>query len=344
MVRHEALTPDETFWDELLDRAVSLRRDFLKLDATTDAYRVIHAESDGFPGLMVDKLGDVLSAEAFSLGLYQRAGDILERLEKRLGTKHRILRTSPQFSSQEGWELPDVLSADAPKKTTIHEFGTRFRIHLEEGHKTGFFCDQRENRQRLASFCAGKTVLDLCCYSGGFAVQAKKLGQAEEVTGVDLDEKAIAMAKENANLNQARVRFVHADAFAYMRDMLANQRQYDVVILDPPKLIRNRLELEEGTRKHFSLNKLAMQLVAPGGLLLTCTCAGLLSNHDFQELVSTAARQCGKVIAPATEELNERRAARFSQIITRTGAAADHPVATHCPETDYLYAIWLRMW
>jgi 23S rRNA (cytosine1962-C5)-methyltransferase len=344
MVRHEALTPDEPYWEELLDRAVSLRRDFLKLDATTDAYRVIHAESDGFPGLMVDKLGDVLSAEAFSLGMYQRAGDILERLEKRLGTKHRILRTSPQFSSQEGWELPDVLSAEAPKKTTIQEFGTRFRIHLEEGHKTGFFCDQRENRQRLASFCAGKTVLDLCCYSGGFAVQAKKLGQAEEVTGVDLDEKAIAMAKENANLNQARVRFVHADAFAYMRDMLSNQRQYDVVILDPPKLIRNRLELEEGTRKHFSLNKLAMQLVAPGGLLLTCTCAGLLSNQAFQELVSTAARQCGKVIAPATEELNERRAARFSQIIARTGAAADHPVASHCPETEYLNAIWLRMW
>jgi 23S rRNA (cytosine1962-C5)-methyltransferase len=343
MVRHEAPIPDDDYWQGLLQRAVALRREFLRLDEVTDAYRVIHAESDGFPGLMVDRLGDVLSAEAFSLGMYQRAAEILARLEPLMGTKHRVIRTSPQFVSQEGWTVEDIASPELPKKVTIQEFGTRFRVHLEEGHKTGFFCDQRDNRRQLAHFCRDKTVLDLCCYTGGFAVQAKKLGQAAEVTGVDLDEKAIAMAKENANLNQARVRFVHADAFAYMRDMLANNRQYDVVILDPPKLIRNRLELEEGTRKHFSLNKLAMQLVAPGGLLLTCTCAGLLSNEEFMQLVTTAVRQSGPVIEAATEERSERRAARLAQVLARTGASSDHPVATHCPETDYLHAVWMRI-
>jgi 23S rRNA (cytosine1962-C5)-methyltransferase len=344
MVRFEAQPPDDPFWNDLLQRAVALRRDVLKLDEVTDAYRVIHAESDGFPGLVVDKIGDVLSAEVFSLGMYQRAQDIVSRLEPMLGTKHTLVRPAPYVLSQEGFEANGFSSPEAPKRVTIQEFGTRFRVHFETGHKTGFFCDQRDNRKMLASFCAGKSVLDLCCYSGGFSVQAKKLGNAAEVTGVDLDENAIAMAKENANLNQARVRFVHADAFAYMRDMLSNGRQFDVVVLDPPKLIRSRDELDEGTRKHFALNRLAMQLVAPGGLLLTCTCAGLLSNEDFKNLVSTASRQCGQLLEPATEERPEKRGARVGQILAKTGAAADHPVATQCPETEYLQAIWVRLY
>ena len=111
---------------------------------------------------------------------------------------------------------------------TIREYGTRFRVRFAGGHKTGFFCDQRENRKRLAEFCEGRTVLDLCCYTGGFAVQAKCLGKAADVTGVDLDEEPLKLARENANLNQARVRFVQDDAFAYMREMLRLDRRYDV--------------------------------------------------------------------------------------------------------------------
>ena len=343
MVRFDGQLPDDAFWNELLQRAVSLRRDVLKLDASTDAYRVIYGESDGFPGLVVDKLGDVLSAEVFSLGMYQRAMEIVSRLAALLGTKHILIRPAPYSLSQEGWEAPGYASEELPSRTTIQEFGTRFRVQFNTGHKTGFFCDQRDNRRQLAAFCAGKSVLDLCCYTGGFAVQAKKLGNAAEVIGVDLDENSIAIAKENANLNQARVRFIHSDAFNYMRDMLAAGRQFDVVVLDPPKLIRSRAELEEGTRKHFSLNRLAMQLVAPGGLLLTCTCAGLLSAADFTNLVCTASRQCGRLLEPATEERPEKRGARVAQIVAKTGAAADHPIAAQCPETEYLQAIWLRL-
>jgi 23S rRNA (cytosine1962-C5)-methyltransferase len=343
MIRFDSELPDDAFWNELLRRAVSLRREVLRLDEATDAYRVIHAESDGFPGLVADKLGDVLSLEVFTLGMYQRAQEIAARLETLLGTRHTLIRAAPYVLSQEGFEGPGFSSAEAPTRTTVQEFGTRFRVHFATGHKTGFFCDQRENRRQLASLCGGKSVLDLCCYTGGFAVQAKKLGDAAEVTGVDLDESAIAMAKENANLNQVRVRFVHADAFAYMRDMLTNGKQFDVVVLDPPKLIRSREELDEGTRKHFALNRLAMQLVAPGGLLLTCTCAGLLSGQAFQDLVATASRQSGRLLEPATEERPEKRGARSAQILFKTGASADHPIATQCPETEYLQAIWLRL-
>lgn len=343
MVRPGEALPDEAFFDDLLAQAVTLRRDTLKLDAVTDAYRVVHAESDGFPGLVIDRFGDTLSAEAFSVGMFQRAEELLARLALQLGTKHTIVQPSPQSLAQEGFLSEPLTSPELPRQVTIQEFGTRFRVRFEGGHKTGFFCDQRDNRRMLAQFCGDKSVLDLCCYTGGFAVQAKKLGQAAEVTGVDIDEEPLALARENANLNQVRVRFVQADAFAYMRDMLQIGRQYDVVVLDPPKLIRSRAELEEGTRKHFDLNRLAMQLVKPGGILVSCTCAGLLPGEEFLRLLYNASRQAGPLVRAATATTTARHAPRGMQVLFRTGAAADHPVGAHCPETEYLHAVWMRM-
>ena len=342
MLRWGPELPDEAFWEALLTRAVALRRDLLGLDAVTDSYRLIHAEGDGLSGLVVDKLGDTLSAEAFSLGMFQRAPAILARLAELCGTTHWVLRAGPQVHGQEGFLAEPISSAELPSRVTIQEFGTRFRVSFEGSHKTGFFCDQRDNRRQLASFCAGKSVLDLCCYTGGFAVQAKRLGQAAEVTGVDLDEQPLQLARENANLNQARVSFVQADVFSYMRDMLQNGRQYDVVVLDPPKLIRSRREIEEGTHKHYDLNRLAMQLVKPGGLLLSCSCAGLLSEPEFLKLLHSAARHAHPQLPPDTPR-PAHVIGRSLQFLARTGAAADHPVAGNCPETEYLKAAWMRI-
>ena len=333
--------PTEESWLQRLQTAVGLRRDVLKLDAVADAWRVIHAESDGFPGLVVDKLSNVLSAECFSLGMYRRATALLQRLAPLVDTQHTIVRTSPQFESQEGTRPPDIVSDGCPKDVVVQEFGTRFRVRFEGGHKTGFFCDQRDNRRRLADFCAGKSVLDLCCYTGGFAVQAKSLGDADEVIGVDIDDEPLQLARENANLNQQRIRFVQSDVFNYMRDMLAAKRQFDVVVLDPPKLIRSRAEIESGTKKHFELNRLAMRLVKPGGIMLSCTCAGLLPEREFIELLASAARQAGPETQPARDGRAARHAARTMRIIARTGASPDHPVVSHCLETDYLNAAWM---
>ncbi len=343
MVFYGEELPDNAAWQTKLDEAVVLRRDMLRLNNVTDAYRLIHAEADGLPGLVVDRLGDVLSAEAYTLGMYQRAEAILARLAPSMGTKYTVVRPSPQFLSQEGHEPPGFASDDLPQEVTIREYGTRFHVRFIGGHKTGFFCDQRENRKRLAEFCEGRSVLDLCCYTGGFAVQAKYLGKAAEVTGVDLDEEPLKLAKENANLNQARVRFVQDDAFAYMREMLRLERRYDVVVLDPPKLIRSRAELEDGTRKHFDLNRLAMRLVKPGGLFLSCCCSGLLKEEDFVQLLRQSAYQAGELITAATEDTAERHAARPMQILARSGAAADHPVSATVPETEYLKAVWMRV-
>lgn len=341
MVRWGAELPDEAFWQTRLAQAVALRRELLRLDEQTDAYRVVHAEADGLSGLVVDRLGDVLSAEVFSLGMYQRVDELVRRLGVLCGTRHWLIRCGPQVLAQEGFAVEPAASPELPDRVTITEFGTRFRVQFVGGHKTGFFCDQRDNRRQLATFCAGRTVLDLCCYSGGFAIQAKRLGQAAEVTAVDLDEAPLQLARENARLNQVRVQFVHADAFAYMRDMLRNGRQYDVVVLDPPKLITARAELDEGTRKHFDLNRLALQLVKPGGLLLTCSCSGLLAEADFLRLLYAAARQA--VPAAAVAAGGGPPTGRGLQVLARTGAAADHPVAANCPETEYLKAVWLRV-
>jgi len=335
--------PDEVFWRRKLADAVQLRREMLRLDDVTDSYRLIHAEADGLSGLVIDKLGDVLSAECFSLAMYQRASAIVELLAPLVGTKHWLIRPGPATVAQEGFEGADLSSPEAPPRVTIQEFGKRFRVDFAASHKTGFFCDQRDNRRMLAGFCKDKSVLDLCCYTGGFAVQAKKLGGAGEVIGVDIDEAPLAVARENANLNQVRAKFVQADAFAYMRDMLANNRRFDVVVLDPPKLIRSRDELEEGTKKHFDLNRLAMRLVAPGGIMLSCTCAGLLTPEEFLRMIYASARQAGDEVSPATADRYARHAARHVQILAKTGAAADHPVAANCPETEYLQAVWMRV-
>jgi 23S rRNA (cytosine1962-C5)-methyltransferase len=337
LVHWGAQPPGDAWWDATLDRAVSLRRDTLGLDAIAECYRVLHAEGDGVPGVVVDRYGDCLSAEVFSAAMAPRVVELLERLARRLGTRHWLIQPSPHLLSQEGVELPPQSSEGLPRHTTVVENGVKYRIHFGTGHKTGFFCDQRDNRLNLASYCRDRSVLDLCCYTGGFSIMAAAVGGAREVTGVDLDEEPLKTARQNAALNGVRVKFTQADAFAYMRDMLRLGRMFDVVVLDPPKLIRNRAELEEGTRKHFDLNRLAMQLVAPGGMLLTCTCAGLLPDSDFSRLVMAAAKASMR-----PSEWNPKPQPRQPQILAKTGAAACHPVSVTCPETEYLTAIWMR--
>jgi 23S rRNA (cytosine1962-C5)-methyltransferase len=319
--------PGPAFWTERLARAVALRLQTLALDEVTNAYRVVHAEGDGLSGLIVDRFDRVLSAEVFSLGIYQRIGPILEILAGQLGTQHARVSVDERIALAEDFPGKPLGSPGLPPKVTIQEHGVRYRVQFEGSHKTGFFCDQRDNRRDLARFCSGRTVLDACSYTGGFALNALLRGQASEATCVDLDEKAIALARENANLNQVRPKLVHADAFGYMRQMARNGQEYGVLVLDPPKLIPGRLDVSAGKRKYFDLNVLAMSLVEPNGLFLTCSCSGLLPLADFLVLLRAAARQAG----------------RSAQVLAVTGAAADHPVGLEALEGSYLKAVWLRM-
>jgi 23S rRNA (cytosine1962-C5)-methyltransferase len=319
--------PGPEFWRDRIEGAITLRRDGLRLDEATNAYRLLHAEGDGLSGLIVDRFDDVLSTEVFSLGIYQRLGAILPMLAERSGTTHFRVGVDDKIAQAEDFAGRPFASPEAPDRVTIHEHGIRYRVRFEGGHKTGFFCDQRDNRRDLAAHCEDRAVLDLCCYTGGFALNAMVRGKAREVTAVDLDEKAIAVARENANLNQARIALVHADAFGYARQMAANGRQYGVVVLDPPKLIPSRLDIAAGKRKYFDLNALAMGLVEPGGLLLTCSCSGLLSPEEFLYLIRASARRAG----------------RSAQVLAIRGAAPDHPIGLEALEGAYLKAVWLRL-
>jgi 23S rRNA (cytosine1962-C5)-methyltransferase len=170
-------------------------------------------------------------------------------------------------------------------------------------------------------------MLDLCCNSGGFAVYAKALGGAAEVVGVDVDEQAIALAKQNANLNQAQVRFVQADLFPWLREVIAAGQRFDVVVLDPAKQTRDREEIDFALKRYFDMNKLALQAVAPGGIFLTCSCTGLVAEADFLESLRRAAWQAGRVL----------------QIIRIGGAGGDHPFLAHVPEGRYLKAVFCRV-
>jgi 23S rRNA (cytosine1962-C5)-methyltransferase len=266
-----------------------------------------------------------LVCEHHSLGFWKLRADVAWALNE-LYPGLRIVHRVPQIAARAEGFVPEEEAQDVGE-VAIREHGIGYTIRPAGGHKTGFFCDQRENRRRLAQLCGGAAVLDLFCYTGGFSLCALKLGGARAATGVDLDEAAVAVARENANLNQLRVDFVYADAFTYLRQMLANGRQFDVVVLDPPKLATYREEHEEALRKYFDMNHLAVQVVRPGGILLTCSCSGLVSLAAFTETVQRAAQRAGRNL----------------QLFDQTGAGPDHPIRLECPESAYLKVLWFRV-
>lgn len=311
--------------DKAIKRAVRLRREVFHLDDTTNAYRVIHGDSDGIGGLVVDRYADVLSIEVSTLGAWQRLNRWIPLLHELCGTSRHVLHADPGIARMEGIDTDKPPVSSLPVRLVkIHENGITFEVDFAQGHKTGFFCDQRDNRLKFSTMVRNAAVLDLCCYSGGFSIAAKMLGEAESVTAVDLDEKAIAMAKRNANINGQRIEFVHADAFVYARQMVRNGKLFDAVLLDPPKFIIGKDGYDEGIGKYHDLNMLGLQCLRQGGLFVTCSCSGLLSPSEFERVVIKAAQRQGRKL----------------QILATTGPGWDHPFLSTYPEGRYLKVIW----
>jgi 23S rRNA (cytosine1962-C5)-methyltransferase len=328
VLEHHAENFDEASLDARLENSLDLRLDILRLNEVSDAWRVIHSDGDGLSGLIVDRYDKVLSIEVTTLGIWKRLRRWLPRLHERLGTNQHIIHIDPDIARIEGMRYADMPEADepAPRNVRIREHGVRYLVNFEDGHKTGFFCDQRENRLRFAQMARGRRVLDLCTYTGGFALSAKVLGGCEDVTGVDLDEKAISQAKKNADLNQTRVTWTHGDTFTWGRQMQQNGQMWDAVVLDPPKLIHSREpeEAQLGRNKYYDMNVVALSLLKRGGLFVSCSCSGLLDVAEFEDIVMRAAH----------------RSKRRLQILDRTGAGADHPILSNCPDGRYLKALW----
>ena len=330
MVTFGAAPPDESIVERRIARAVSLRRDLLRLDERSDAYRLVHAEGDGLSGLVADRFADWAVIELFSRAMFVRLPRLRAALADAAGldAARFVVRADDDIARIEGFRLGG--SPTGPDKpVAITENGVRFEADLAGGHKTGFFCDQRENRLALTELTPGRSVLDLCCYSGGFACYAAGPGKAADVTAVDIDEPALELARRNVWLNRAgdRVAIRQSDAFEFLRNARRDGRTWDVVVLDPPKFVPSRDEMDRGMRKYRDLNALAAGVLRPDGILLTCSCSGLVGEQAFVETLARAARSAG----------------RTAQIFRISGAAADHPVQADAPESRYLTAVWARM-
>jgi 23S rRNA (cytosine1962-C5)-methyltransferase len=316
---------DEAFFARKIAQAVQLRREVLKLDAVTDAYRVVHSEGDGLSGLVVDRFANTLVIEYFSAGMFKQRDLIKRVLLEHFPDANLYAFAEDHVQKQESF---DLAHPPAPAPTVIHEHGVQFHAAPGSKHKTGFFADQRDNRLLFSQFCADAKVLDLCCNSGGFGIYAKTRGGAAEVTGIDLDEEILGVADSNARLNKARMRFVQADIFHWLRDTASNpDKRFDVVVLDPAKMTRDREQVIPALKKYLDMNKLALAAVKPGGIFLSCSCTGLVSEEQFLDMLRRAAFYANRTI----------------QVIKVSGAGADHPWQAHVPESRYLKAAFCRV-
>jgi 23S rRNA (cytosine1962-C5)-methyltransferase len=322
---------DREFFRDRLGRAVRLRHDQLLLNrGPAPAYRVVFSESDFLSGLIVDRYADFLAVQFTALVTAARKEMFAESLREQFQPRGIYLRTEKGIGRLEGAELHDgpLWGEPPPADLTIEENGLRFLVNLAEGQKTGYYLDQRDNRAAVARLCGGKRVLDAFSYSGGFGLYAAKAGAAEVVC-VDASESALELAKRNAEANGlGQLSFAHADVFNHLAKLAQEGRKFDVLVLDPPKFARNRAAVPEALKGYRRLHQLAMRLLAPDGVLVSCCCTGLITLEELEEVI-------GQTSVEAKREL---------QILERRGPAADHPVAVTCRESGYLKCVVSRVW
>jgi 23S rRNA (cytosine1962-C5)-methyltransferase len=314
---------DAAFFRARLTRALALR-EALPAAKHANALRLVNAESDGLPGLIVDRYADVLVAQFLSAGVERWRDPILDLLVELTGCEAVYERSDAEVRKLEGLEARVGFPRGNrnASRCPIIEYGLNFRVDVEQGQKTGFFLDQRENRQRVRSLAIGRDVLDGFCYTGGFSIAALA-GGAKRVTAIESSVNALQVAKENlaANpLDSSKMEFVQADVFAKLRTLRDQNAKFDLVVLDPPKFAPTAAQVRNAARAYKDINLWALKLLAPGGLLATFSCSGGVSAELFQSIVAGAALDAGV----------------DAKIVERFTAAADHPVALEFPEGEYL--------
>jgi len=322
---------DRDFLRRRLERALSGRL-ALEKDPANTAYRLVYAESDGLPGVIVDRYGPYLVLQLLSWGAERWREDLVGLLAERCAPRGIYERTDAAIRRLEGLPpRPDGLlwGEEPPARVEVWEGGRPFLVDIRRGQKTGAYLDQRENRLRVAPLCAGKEVLDVFTYTGWFAVHAASCGAAS-VVGLDSSAEALSLAGENARRNgvEKLVSWEEGDAFAVLREWRAAGRSFDVVILDPPKFAARVSQVPAATRGYKDINMLGMHLLRPGGLLVTFSCSGLVSADLFQKVVFGASLDAGREV----------------QILARLFQGKDHPVLLTFPEGAYLKGLLCRVW
>jgi 23S rRNA (cytosine1962-C5)-methyltransferase len=324
---------DASFFRQRIQAAIELRRQ-VGLEApgerATTAVRLVFSEADGLSGLVVDRFGEFLVVQVTALAMAQRIDSIVGILQDLVAPRGIVLRTEKNMAQLEGVEVAEGhVWGELPAGTIeIQEHGLRYQIDLHDGQKTGFYLDQRDNRRAAAAYCRDRRVLDMFCYTGGFAMCAARLGGAGEVLGIDTSKKAVAAARTNAALNDlTNVKFDTGDGFQTLDALLSQGRQFDAVILDPPKFARSKSSVNQALMAYHRLNRAAVGLLPPGGMLVTCSCSGGVTREDFLLMLSGVAQKSGRDI----------------QILEQRTAAADHPVLATCLETEYLKCFVCRV-
>jgi 23S rRNA (cytosine1962-C5)-methyltransferase len=327
--------PDEALDNALLrrriERAVAGRQHYLDANPGTDCCRLVFAESDGLPGLIVDRYGPFLVAQLLTQGVSRRADEIAALLAEIVSPQGIYERSDAAVLEKEDLQPREGLlwGEEPPEEVTVSHAGRRFLVNMRAGQKTGFYLDQAENRRRVAAHCAGADVLSCFSYTGGFEVWAAA-GGAARITAVDSSGPALATLEANMRLNGAAtpVETVEGDVFRILRQYRTEGRTFDVVILDPPKFAHSQGQIERATRGYKDINLIAMQILRPGGVLATFSCSGLISADLFQKVAFGAALD----------------AQRDVQIIERLGQSPDHPVLLSFPEGEYLKGLICRVW
>ena len=329
----EAIGPE--FWARRLAQSTSRRFTYSSgpQDASQnlrEARRLINAESDGLPGLVVDQYGDWLVIQVLTLGIEQAKAQIVDQLNERLKPRGIYERSDVDVRQKEGLEQHTGLlgGVEPPDRIEIEQDGQRFLVDVRHGHKTGFYLDQRDNRRKIKVYCRDAEVLNLFSYTGGFAAAALSAG-AKSVTNVDSSADALELAKANVRLNGFSVNdqdFVEVDVFSELRKQRAMKRTFDVIIADPPKLAQSQSQIDRAARAYKDLNLVSMQLLKPGGYLITFSCSGSISTDLFQKIVFGAAVDAG----------------RDMQIVERLSQSSDHPILLSFPESEYLKGLVCR--
>ncbi len=320
---------DDAFFRQRLTSALAWRTR-LGLDAADGAARLVFSESDGLSGLVVDRYGPYLSVQVTALAMAQRLEALMDALIELTGARGVFIRTEKGVAAAEGIELRDGLyRGEAPNGPVfIFDNELRYGVDLAEGQKTGFYLDQRDNRRVAASYFRNRRVLDMFCYSGGFSLNAVIHGAAREAIGFDASEKAVALARANAQLNGVtNARFELSDCFAALESMAAANEKFGAVVLDPPKFARSRSAVADALRAYHHINRLAVNALEPDGILVTCSCSGHVLREDFQNMLLGVAEQTRRDI----------------QILEMRGAAPDHPTSVTCLESEYLKCFVCRV-
>jgi 23S rRNA (cytosine1962-C5)-methyltransferase len=316
---------DEAFFGRRIRDAVALRS---RVVSGTTAYRVVYAEGDLLPGLIVDRYGELLVMQTLALGMDVRKELLADLLLQETGAQAVYLRNDSGIRSLEG--LPrhqGFLRGEAPTRLEIREGQARFWVDVERGQKTGWFCDQRENRLTAAPLGQDADVLEAFCYTGGFGIHAALSG-ARSVLGLDVSEEAVAMSWENARLNgvEDRCRYEVVDAFEALRALGREGARFDLVILDPPAFARAKRAVPQALAGYKEINLRALRLLRPGGFLVTCSCSSHVDEGMFWQVVLEAARDAGCRL----------------RLVEARGQARDHPMLGAMPETRYLKCFLLQ--